>query len=97
MRLPSSASVADPVKVIAAPVANEAFAVGDEHLGVGVAQRVLHLVGLPEQVDDLADALVAKYAGTVDRLVFYNPAFDTPERFERYGAIARAISDRTAS
>jgi len=45
--------------------------------------------------DDLADALVAKYAGTVDRLVFYNPAFDTPERFERYGAIARAISART--
>jgi probable F420-dependent oxidoreductase len=47
--------------------------------------------------DDLADALVAKYVDTVDRLVFYNPAFDTPERFERYGAIARAISDRTTA
>jgi probable F420-dependent oxidoreductase len=47
--------------------------------------------------DDLADALIDKYDGTVDRLVFYNPAFDSPERFERYGAVARAISDRTAS
>jgi hypothetical protein len=46
--------------------------------------------------DDLADALISKYDGVVDRLVFYNPAFDTPERFERYGAVARAISDRTA-
>ena len=45
--------------------------------------------------DDLADALVAKYDGIVDRLVFYNPAFDTPDRFERYGAVARAISDRS--
>jgi probable F420-dependent oxidoreductase len=47
--------------------------------------------------DDLADAVIAKYDGTVDRLVFYNPAFDSPDRFERYGAVARAISDRTAS
>ena len=47
--------------------------------------------------DDLADALIDKYGDTVDRLVFYNPAFDSPERFERYGAVARAISDRTAS
>ena len=46
--------------------------------------------------DDLADALIDKYASTIDRLVFYNPAFDTPERFDRYGAIARQISDRTA-
>ena len=47
--------------------------------------------------DGLADALIDKYDGVVDRLVFYNPAFDTPERFERYGAVARTISDRTAS
>ncbi len=46
--------------------------------------------------DTLADTLVAKYTDTVDRLVLYNPAFDTPERFERYGEIARVISDRTA-
>jgi probable F420-dependent oxidoreductase len=45
---------------------------------------------------DLADALIAKYDGIVDRLVFYNPAFDNPERFERYGSVARRISDRTS-
>jgi probable F420-dependent oxidoreductase len=47
--------------------------------------------------DDLADALIAKYDGVVDRLVFYNPAFDTADRFERYGSVARTISERTAS
>jgi len=46
--------------------------------------------------DDLADALIAKYDGVVDRLVFYNPAFDTPDRFERYGSVASSISQRTA-
>jgi len=46
--------------------------------------------------DDLADSLIAKYDGVVDRLVFYNPAFDTPEHFERYGSVARTISERTA-
>jgi probable F420-dependent oxidoreductase len=45
--------------------------------------------------DDLAESLIAKYASTVDRLVLYNPAFDAPDRFERYGAVARTISDRT--
>ncbi len=47
--------------------------------------------------DGLADALIAKYDGVVDRLVFYNPAFDTADRFERHGSVARAISERTAS
>ncbi len=42
--------------------------------------------------DSLADALIAKYGAIVDRLVLYNPAGETPERFERYGAVARAIS-----
>ena len=45
--------------------------------------------------DDLADALVTTYAGVADRLVFYNPVFDTPERFERYGTVARTVSERT--
>jgi len=45
--------------------------------------------------DDLADALVATYAGIATRLAFYSPMGDTPERFERYGAVARAVSDRT--
>ena len=42
--------------------------------------------------DTLAADLTAKYGGMVDRLVFYNAAGDTPERFERYGAVARTIS-----
>jgi probable F420-dependent oxidoreductase len=43
----------------------------------------------------LADALIDTYGDIVDRLVLYNPSGDTPERFERYGAVAREISDRT--
>ncbi len=42
--------------------------------------------------DGLGQALVDEYATLVDRLVFYNPAGETPERFERYGAVARSIS-----
>jgi probable F420-dependent oxidoreductase len=42
--------------------------------------------------DGLADSLLAKYGGIVDRLVLYNPAGESPERFERYGAVARTIS-----
>jgi probable F420-dependent oxidoreductase len=42
--------------------------------------------------DSLADALITKYGAIVDRLVLYNPAGDTPERFERYGVVAKAIS-----
>jgi probable F420-dependent oxidoreductase len=45
--------------------------------------------------DGLADALTDAYAEVAERLVLYNPAGDTPERFERYGAVARDISDRT--
>lgn len=41
--------------------------------------------------DGLAEALVAKYAGTATRLVLYNALGDS-ERFERYGEIARRIS-----
>jgi probable F420-dependent oxidoreductase len=47
--------------------------------------------------DHLADALIETYAELADRLVLYNPAGDTPERFERYGEIARQISRRTTS
>lgn len=41
--------------------------------------------------DGLADALVDKYAGTASRLVLYN-ALGDPDRFDRYGEIARRIS-----
>lgn len=61
--------------------------ISDEHLAVFCTEATW---------DQLADALVAKYADIVDRLVFYNPAFDHPDRFERYGAVARQISDRTS-
>jgi probable F420-dependent oxidoreductase len=71
----------------AGDVAGMAAEITDDHLGVFCTES---------RWDDLADSLIAKYDGVVDRLVLYNPAFDTPDRFERYGAVARAVSDRTA-
>ncbi|MGV0597314.1 LLM class flavin-dependent oxidoreductase [Mycolicibacterium porcinum] len=41
--------------------------------------------------DGLAEALTAKYAGIATRIVLYN-ALGGPERFERYGEIARQLS-----
>ncbi|MDF3335839.1 TIGR03617 family F420-dependent LLM class oxidoreductase [Mycolicibacterium septicum] len=41
--------------------------------------------------DGLAEALSAKYAGVATRIVLYN-ALGGPERFERYGEIARRLS-----
>jgi probable F420-dependent oxidoreductase len=70
----------------AGDVAGMAEEITDDHLAVFCTEAGW---------DDLADALIAKYEGTVDRLVLYNPAFDSPDRFERYGAVARQISDRT--
>ena len=70
----------------AGDLAGMADEITDEHLSVFCTEA---------RWDDLADSLIAKYDGTVDRLVLYNPAFDSPERFERYGAVARVISDRT--
>ncbi len=72
----------------AGDVAGMAAEITDDHLAVFCTEA---------RWDDLADSLIAKYDGTVDRLVFYNPAFDTPERFDRYAAVARTISDRTAA
>lgn len=71
----------------AGDVAGMAAEITDVHLSVFCTEA---------RWDALADSLIAKYGGVVNRLVFYNPAFDTPDRFERYGAVARAISDRTA-
>jgi alkanesulfonate monooxygenase SsuD/methylene tetrahydromethanopterin reductase-like flavin-dependent oxidoreductase (luciferase family) len=70
----------------AGDMAGMAAEITDEHLAVFCTEA---------RWDDLADALLARYDGVVDRLVFYNPAFDTADRFERYGAVARSISDRT--
>jgi probable F420-dependent oxidoreductase len=71
----------------AGDVAGMAAEITDDHLAVFCTEA---------RWDDLAESLIVKYADVVDRLVFYNPAFDTPDRFERYGAVARTISDRTA-
>ncbi len=46
--------------------------------------------------DGIADALVDRYAGVADRLVLYSSGSVGPDAFERYGAVARAVSDRTA-
>ena len=72
----------------AGDIAGMAAEITDDHLAVFCTEAKWH---------DLADALIAKYHGVIDRLVFYNPAFDTPDRFERYGAVARTISERTTS
>lgn len=45
--------------------------------------------------DGLADALTEKYATTTERLVLYNAGNETPERFEKYGAVAQHISAST--
>ena len=44
--------------------------------------------------DTLADALVDKYGHIVDRLVLYSAADESPERFTRYGEVARRIVAR---
>ncbi len=41
--------------------------------------------------DGLTEALSAKYAGVATRIVLYN-ALGGPERFERYGEIARRLA-----
>jgi hypothetical protein len=46
--------------------------------------------------DTLADNLIEKYARTATRLVLYNAVGD-PERFERYGEVARRVSARSAA
>ena len=44
----------------------------------------------------LADALIDTYGSIATRLVLYSTGAVGPEDFERYGAVARDISDRTA-
>ncbi len=47
--------------------------------------------------DDLADRLIETYGGTANRLVLYSAGTADPETLERYGAVARTISERTAA
>ncbi|TFV56822.1 TIGR03617 family F420-dependent LLM class oxidoreductase [Mycobacterium sp. PS03-16] len=66
----------------AGDLAGMAAQVTDEHLAVFATESTW---------DGLADALIAKYGGTATRLVLYNATAD-PERFERYGEVARRLS-----
>lgn len=61
--------------------AGMAAQVSDDHIAVFATESTW---------DGLADALIEKYSGTATRLVMYNSVAD-PERFERYGEVARRI------
>ena len=65
--------------------AGMAAEITDDHLAVFATEATW---------DTFADALVDKYGGIVDRLVLYNAADETPERFARYGEVARSIVAR---
>ena len=45
--------------------------------------------------DGLADALIEVYGDIATRLVLYSAAGAGPEELQRYGVVARDISDRT--
>jgi hypothetical protein len=62
--------------------AGMAAQITDEHLAVFAVES---------SWDGLASALTDRYAGMASRVVLYNAARD-PDRFERYGAVARAVS-----
>ena len=64
--------------------AGMAAQITDEHLAVFTTEATW---------DGLADELVTKYAGIADRIVLYNANL-SPERFERYGDVARVIRGR---
>jgi len=62
--------------------AGMAAQISDEHLAVFTTESTW---------DGLADELRRKYSGLADRLVLYNAGRD-PERFERYGEVARRLA-----
>lgn len=64
--------------------AGMAAQITDDHLAVFTTESTW---------DGLADALVEKYGGIARRLVLYN-ANHSPDRFERYGHVARLIEAR---
>jgi probable F420-dependent oxidoreductase len=64
--------------------AGMAAQITDEHLAVFTTEATW---------DGLADELVTKYEGIADRIVLYNANL-SPERFERYGDVARLIRGR---
>lgn len=62
--------------------AGMAAQITDEHLAVFATESTW---------DSLADTLTDKYGGVASRLAFYN-ALGEPERFRRYGEVARRLS-----
>ncbi|STZ74262.1 putative F420-dependent oxidoreductase, MSMEG_2256 family [Mycolicibacterium fortuitum] len=66
----------------AGDIAGMADQITDEHIAAFATESTW---------DGLAAALTAKYAGVATRLVLYN-AIGGPERFERYGEVAKQLS-----
>ena len=69
--------------------AGMAAQITDDHLGVFTTEATW---------DGLADALVARYGGLASRLVLYNAIQERdrdPERFRRYGEVARRVHQLT--
>jgi probable F420-dependent oxidoreductase len=64
--------------------AGMAAQITDDHLAVFTTESTW---------DGLADALVTKYGSIANRIVLYNANL-SPERFERYGDVARLINGR---
>ena len=74
----------------AGDTAGMAAQITDDHLAVFTTEATW---------DGLADALIERYGDLATRLVLYNASQErdrSPERFEKYGAVAREISRRTA-
>ena len=71
----------------AGDIAGMAQQVSDDHVAAFATESTW---------DRLADNLIDKYGGTATRLVLYNAVGD-PDRFERYGEVARQVSGRSAS
>jgi alkanesulfonate monooxygenase SsuD/methylene tetrahydromethanopterin reductase-like flavin-dependent oxidoreductase (luciferase family) len=68
--------------------AGMAAEITDDHLAVFATEATW---------DALPHALVDKYGRVVDRLVLYSAADETPERFARYGEVARRITASPAA
>jgi len=68
-------------------------------MAAAITDDILALFVTEATWDGLAGALRTKYDGLADRLVFYNAIQSRdsdPERFRRYGDVARTLSNRSA-
>jgi hypothetical protein len=72
----------------AADFAGMAAEITDEHLTTFCTEA---------DWDDLADRLIETYGGTANRLVLYSAGSTDAATLDRYGAVARTISERTAA